>query len=193
MTHKRYSAAIVDPPWTGQSGEKHYMTLRTSTLKEMGPAIDAIMAPNSHLWLWVTNGTIRDGLELLDAWGFQYRSTLTWIKPRLGLGPYLRNMTEHVLLATRGTAPVQFHSQGTWLFAPVQPPHSHKPEELHAIVTRVSPGPLFVELFARRPYSGFDVWGNEVRSDLDLPGWPVPDSPATRAARASQSPKETRK
>jgi N6-adenosine-specific RNA methylase IME4 len=183
---KKYQTAIVDPPWQHQSGEKHYMTLRTSTLAEMGSSIDRIMAPNAHLWLWVTNGTLKEGLELLEAWGWTYRSMLSWVKPRLGLGPYLRNMTEHVLLATRGNAPPRFRGQGTWLFAPMQD-HSHKPEELHQIVLRFSPGPNYVELFARRPYAGFDVWGNEVRSDLEIPGWPVPNGPAARAQKEGRT------
>ena len=101
------------------------------------------------------------------------------MKPRIGLGPYLRNMTEHVMLGTRGKAPVKFRGQGTWLFAPLQD-HSHKPEEVHEIIQRVSPGP-YLEIFARRPRAGWSVWGNEVASDIDLPGWPVPDAPATRS------------
>ncbi len=130
-------------------------------------------------WLWVTNATIPQGHEVLAAWGFQYRQLLTWVKPRLGLGSPLRNMTEHVMLGVRGKPDVKFRSQGTWLFAPVQPPHSHKPEEVHKIAERVFAGP-YLELFARRAQPGWHVWGNEIRSDVDLIGFPVPDAPATR-------------
>lgn len=176
MNQKKYNTLVADPPWQGQGGEKHYMTLRMSTLKDMGDDVRSIMADDAHCWIWCTNATILAAHELLEAWGFEYRSMLTWIKPRLGLGRYLRNMSEHVVLGTRGNAPVEFRAQGTWLFAPVQD-HSHKPEEFHQIVTRVGPGPNYLELFARRPFPGFDVWGNEVESDVALPHWPVPRQP----------------
>ena len=179
MTKHKYSTVLADPPWMGQSGEKHYDTMTLDAIKEMGPAIRSVTADDAHCWLWVTNATIPIGHEVLEAWGFQYRSLLTWVKPRIGLGPYLRNMTEHVMLGTRGKAPVKFRGQGTWLFAPLQD-HSHKPEEVHEIIQRVSPGP-YLEIFARRPRAGWSVWGNEVASDVDLSGWPVPDAPATRS------------
>lgn len=179
MTPQKHSTLIADPPWQGQSGEKHYETMSLDAIKSMGPAIREVTTPDGHCWIWVTNGTLPYGKEVLEAWGYEYRSTLSWIKPRLGLGPYLRNMTEHVMLGTRGKAPVKFRGQGTWLFAPIQD-HSHKPEEFLEVCKRVSPGP-YLEIFARRPHADFSVWGKEVRSDVDLPGWPVPDSPATRS------------
>ena len=169
---------LADPPWPGQSGERHYPVMRLESIEKMGVALDQILDDEAHCWLWVTNGTIEDGMAVLRAWNFEYKSILTWVKPRLGLGNTLRNMTEHVLLGVRGNAPVQYRGQGTWLFAPVQQ-HSHKPEEVHAIAERVSPGPR-LELFARRARPGWLVWGNEVRSDVDLIGFPVPDSPLTR-------------
>lgn len=83
---------------------------------------------DAHLWLWVTNATLFADQAVMEAWGFTYRSCLTWVKPGLGLGSfYLRNNTEHLLLGTRGKAPVLYRSQPTWLFAPKQE-HSHKPE-----------------------------------------------------------------
>lgn len=178
MSTPKYKTILADPPWVGQSGENHYATMRLESIKQMGIALDPLIADDAHCWLWVTNATIPQGHEVLAAWGFEYRSLLTWIKPRLGLGTYLRNMTEHVMLGTRGKAPVRFKGQGTWLFAPVQE-HSHKPEEVHDIIERVSDGP-YLELFARRPRPGWHVWGNEVASDIDLLGFPVPDAPATR-------------
>lgn len=102
----------------------------------------------------------------MTAWGFTYRSCLTWIKPRFGMGPYLRNQTEHLLFGVRGEAPIRFHGQGTWLYAPVQE-HSHKPEEQYAVIERCSPGP-YLELFARGRRAGRDCWGDEVPSDVVL-------------------------
>jgi N6-adenosine-specific RNA methylase IME4 len=130
--------------------------------------VSELAEPDAHLWLWVTNATLPVAREVMEAWGFTYRSPLTWIKPRLGLGNYLRNMTEHLLLGTRGQAPVRFRSQGTWLFAPLQD-HSHKPEEVYAVIERCSPGP-YLELFARRRQPGWDAWGNEISDpDIDVP------------------------
>ena len=102
--------------------------------------IDQIAEDDAHLWLWVTNATLRDGYDVAEAWGFTVRSPLTWIKFRMGLGVYLRNTTEHLLFATRGKAPVKYRSQPTWFNAPVQE-HSRKPEEQFALIERVSPGP----------------------------------------------------
>jgi N6-adenosine-specific RNA methylase IME4 len=139
---------------------------------------------DAHLWLWVTNATLRIGYDVAEAWGFEVRAPLTWIKFRLGLGNYLRNTTEHLLLATRGNAPVKFRAQPTWINAPVQD-HSHKPEEQFAIIERLSHGP-YLELFARRrPSSTADwsVWGNEIDSDITVPGYPVPSDDTREASR----------
>jgi N6-adenosine-specific RNA methylase IME4 len=134
--------------------------------------LEKLATPNSHCCLWVTNITLRYGFDVMDAWGFKPRSVFTWIKPRMGLGTYLRNATEHVLFGTRGKAPVMFRAQPNWLFAPLQE-HSHKPEELYQVIERVSPGP-YLELFARRHQPGWDAWGNEIESDIEIPGYPVP-------------------
>lgn len=172
---KKYRTILVDPPWDvqqkGERGaERHYPLMTLEQIAAM-PVSD-VAEDNAHLWLWVTNATIRPGYDIAEAWGFTVRSPLTWIKFRLGLGTYLRNSTEHLLFATRGTAPVEYRSQPTWINAPVQD-HSHKPEEQYALIERVSPGP-FLELFARRRQPGWDAWGNEIDSDVTLPGYPVP-------------------
>ena len=173
---KLYKTVMADPPWDiGQKGArgaiKHYPLLTLEQIKNM-PIADLVDPDSSHCWLWVTNATLRSGFDVLEAWGFTPRSVFTWIKPRLGLGVYLRNATEHVLLGTKGKAPVLYKSQPNWLFAPVQD-HSHKPEEQFAVIERVSPGP-YLELFARRRQPGWDVWGNEIESDIEIPGYPVP-------------------
>ncbi|MCW2538719.1 MAG: hypothetical protein JWN95_444 [Frankiales bacterium] len=129
-------------------------------------AIEPKATDTAHLWLWVTNASLWAGHQVMEAWGFTYRSILTWIKPHFGMGQYLRTQTEHLLLGTRGRAPVLFRGQGSWFYAPVQE-HSHKPEEQYAIIERLSPGP-YLELFARRPRPGWHVWGNEVDSDVQL-------------------------
>lgn len=173
---KRYSAILADPAWkrnqTGVRGAaSHYAVMPTEQIKTM-PVAD-LAEDNAHLYLWCPNGLLEDALEVIRAWGFVYRSMLVWVKPRLGLGVYVRNAHETLLFATRGKAPVKFHSQPSWLFAPFQPPHSHKPEEVFSVIERMSDGP-YLELFARRRQPGWDVWGNEIDSDIIIPDYPVP-------------------
>jgi N6-adenosine-specific RNA methylase IME4 len=179
----RFDTIAADPPWgaefhqTGALGaSRHYDTMRLADIKAMPVA--QIATENAHLWLWVTNASLRAGYDVAEAWGFTVRSVLTWTKPRFTLGNYLRNQTEHVLFATRGRAPVQFKGQGTWLLAPLQD-HSHKPEEFFSVVERVSGPGAKLELFSRRrppevEGSPWSIWGSEVQSDISIPGYPVP-------------------
>jgi len=172
---KLYKTIMADPPWDVQQkgalgAIRHYDLMKLDQIKAM--PIKDLAAEDSHCWLWVTNATLRAGFDVLEAWGFTPRSVFTWIKPRMGLGVYLRNATEHVLLGTRGKAPVLFKAQPNWLFAPLQD-HSHKPEEQYAIIERVSPGP-YLELFARRTQPKWNAWGMEIESDVVIPGYPVP-------------------
>lgn len=170
-----FRTILADPPWDVQQkgargAQARYELMSVAQVTSM--PVGDLAAPDAHCWLWVTNATLRAGYEVLEAWGFTPRSPLTWIKPRLGLGNYLRNATEHLILGTRGDAPVRFRAQPTWMFAPLQD-HSHKPEEQYAVIERVSDGP-FLELFARRRQPGWAVWGNGIDSDITIPGYPVP-------------------
>ena len=116
-TPRRFRTILADPPWDIQQrgargAETHYDLMTLERIKAM-PVAD-LAEDDAHLWLWVTNATLRHGYDVAEAWGFTVRSPLTWIKFRLGLGNYLRNSTEHLLFATKGRAPVNFHSQPTW-------------------------------------------------------------------------------
>lgn len=184
----QYRTILADPPWDiqqqgGRGADRHYPLMSLERIKAM--PIAELAAPDSHCWLWVTNATLRAGYDVLEAWGFVPRSPLTWIKPRLGLGNYLRNATEHLILGTRGNAPVQFRAQPTWMFAPLQD-HSHKPEEQYAVIERISGGP-YLELFARRRQPGWDAWGNEIDSSIAIPGYAVPSDKAKGRAGGRQS------
>lgn len=167
---KRYATILADPPWNvpSQQGRRgavrHYPLMSIEEICAL--RVDRLAAEDAHLWLWVTNVAWREQVGVMEAWDFRYRSCLTWIKPRFGLGQYLRNQTEHLLLGVRGKAPIRFRGQGSWFYAPVQE-HSHKPEEQYAIIERCSPGP-YLELFARRKRPGWDVWGDQVSCDVAL-------------------------
>ncbi len=172
---KKYGCILNDPPWdieqkNARGAIRHYSLLTLGRIKAM-PVAD-LLEDNAHVWLWVTNATLEHGFDVLRAWDCTPRSVFSWIKPRMGLGVYLRNATEHILLGTRGKAPILFNAQPNWGFFPVQD-HSHKPEEVYAIIERCSSGP-YLELFARRRQPGWDAWGNEIDSDIEIPGYPVP-------------------
>ena len=170
-----FATVLVDPPWPAQGGEKHYRTMSLARIKAL--PVGQLAARDAHLWLWTTNALLPKAYEVAAAWGFTVRSPLTWVKFRLGLGGryQLRNATEQLLFCTRGRAPLGSRSQPTWFNAPVTE-HSRKPAEQFAIIERVSPGP-YLELFARRrPESNqpWAVWGDQVASDIRIPGFAVP-------------------
>ena len=170
-----FATILVDPPWPLQGGEKHYRTMSLARITAL--PVGSLAARDAHLWLWTTNALLPKAYEVAEAWGFTVRSPLTWVKFRLGLGGryQLRNATEQLLFCTRGKAPLSSRSQPTWFNAPVTE-HSRKPAEQFAIIERVSPGP-YLELFARRrPESNqpWAVWGDQVASDIRIPGFAVP-------------------
>lgn len=169
----------LDPPWDvdqkGARGAQPKYPLMTR-IQIAGLPISQLAADDAFIALWVTNGTLRLGYDLLEQWGFKPIAPITWVKFRLGLGNHLRHSTEHILLGRRGKAKVLHHSQPTWIQAPVRE-HSRKPEEVFALLERLVPGEVRMELFARRrPFSSSPwlIWGNEVPSDFELAGYPVP-------------------
>jgi N6-adenosine-specific RNA methylase IME4 len=169
-TQHSFRTILADPPWDvmqrgNRGADRHYPVMTVEEIAAL--PVGKLASTDAHLWLWVTNATLFSGQVVMAAWGFTYRSCLTWVKPGLGLGRYyLRNNTEHLLLGTKGKAPILYRSQPTWLYAPKQE-HSHKPEEQYAVIERCSPGP-YLELFARRKRRGWQVCGNEVASDVVL-------------------------
>jgi N6-adenosine-specific RNA methylase IME4 len=132
---KSFPAIVVDPPWrydnvaTRGAAEDHYPTMSQAELA----ALEVPAASDAHLYLWVTNGFLREGFELLDAWGFAYKTVLTWCKPSIGMGNYFRNNTEHVLFAVKGRRPTQRRDVGTW-FSAAKTRHSAKPESFYDLV-----------------------------------------------------------
>lgn len=188
----KFKAVLADPPWNvGQGGRRgaiqHYDLMSVEQIKAM--PIANFMANDSWCFLWVTNNTLfEEGPAVLRAWGFTpVKQPITWLKIHLSLGSPLRNTTEHLLVGRRGHPQVKFRGQPTHLFAPRQG-HSVKPGEQYALIERLvgKEGP-FVELFARDRSSNpaWHVWGNEIDSDITIPGYPVPsDFLVDREARS---------
>lgn len=129
---------------------------------------------NCHLYLWATNNFMPDGLTVMQAWGFRYVTMITWLKTgNPGLGQYFRGKSESCLFGVKGKLPYKVidgkRAQGVTAFEAPRGEHSEKPEFMRQQIELVSYGP-YLELFARRPApSGeWDVWGNEVDSDVKL-------------------------
>lgn len=176
---KKFKTILADPPWdVAQKGKlgaiQHYDLMTIDQIKKIPVA--ELAEDDAHLWLWTYPAVLEQSFEVVRAWGFEPKSIFTWVKPRLGLGNYLRNCTEQMIFATRGKAPIKFKGQMNWGFFPVQD-HSHKPEEVYSIIERCSDGD-YLELFARRPVpsdKNWAIWGNEIKSDIIIPNYPVPD------------------
>ncbi len=172
-----YGTILADPPWqfqnrTGKMAPEHkrlsrYQTITLKEIKEI--PVSFIAAENSHLYLWVPNALLKEGLEVMAAWGFEYKTNLIWHKVRKdggpdgrGVGFYFRNTTEVVLFGVRGKlrtmAPGRTQVN---IIKSRKREHSRKPDELYDIIENCSPGP-YLEMFARGKRAGWDQWGNEV-------------------------------
>jgi N6-adenosine-specific RNA methylase IME4 len=123
--------------------------------------VGGLAAPDAILWLWTTNAHLADAFDVLRAWGFCYKTMLTWGKSRFGTGDWLRGQTEHCLLGVRGRPRVRLTNQSTLLLAPARG-HSQKPQEFYELVEGLCPGAK-VELFARRQRPGWAAHGNQFR------------------------------
>lgn len=167
-----YSTIVADPPWAYRTSTPTTTSNKSRTLPASAAKYSNLSAPevaalpvaalaasDAHLYLWVTNPILPDAFAVMDAWGFRYVTTLTWLKTgTLGMGYYFRGDTEHVLFGVRGNLPVPVdRRERNWLTAAKQG-HSRKPAAMGDLIERVSPGP-YLELFARAPRLGWDSWG----------------------------------
>lgn len=174
---RNFGTILADPPWqftnrTGKMAPEHRRLLRypTMTLKDILdlPVAD-LSLPQSHLYLWVPNALIYEGLEVMKRWGFTYKTNLVWYKIRKdggpdgrGVGFYFRNVTELILFGTRGSLRTfQPGRRQVNVIASRKREHSRKPDELYTIIEECSPGP-YLELFARSARPHWKQWGNEV-------------------------------
>lgn len=164
-----FRVIVADPPWQyekhrldpSQRGATPYPTMTLDAIKAL-PVAD-MAANDAILWLWATNAFLPDAFSVATAWGFTYRTLLTWVKDKFGTGDWLRGQTEHCLLCVRGKPVVTLTNQSTVIHSPLRE-HSRKPEEFYALVEKLCPGSK-VELFARERREGWHAWGNEVRSE----------------------------
>jgi N6-adenosine-specific RNA methylase IME4 len=166
---QKFACIYADPPWqygnqsTRGSTDNHYPTMTLDDIAAL--PVGELAAEQCHLWLWTTNGFLFDCPKLFDAWGFEFKSSYVWCKTQIGMGNYLRNAHEFLLLAVRGGLTGAVKDVRSWGEFP-RAAHSAKPEPIRqAVIERLSPGPR-LELFGRRTVPGWTVWGNQVEKGL---------------------------
>lgn len=176
---KKYQIIYADPPWNESGGgkikrgaDRHYPLMKTKDIMLLD--VKGISDDNAHLYLWVTNNFLQDGLDVMKAWGFTYKTIITWKKDRIGLGQYFRGNTEHCLFGVRGNLPYKIQDgkrqQGVTGFDAKRMDHSVKPCEMMEMIEKVSArnGYNKIELFARKKTDGWDNWGNEIENSIEL-------------------------
>jgi len=172
----KYATILADPPWrfqnrTGKMAPEHQRLLRYPTLnldEICQIPVQRAAADQSHLYLWVPNALLAEGLEVMRRWGFTYKSNIVWYKVRKdggpdgrGVGFYFRNVTELVLFGVRGSMrTLEAGRRQVNLISTQKREHSRKPDEIFDVIESCSPGP-YLELFARFRRPGWDQWGNE--------------------------------
>lgn len=179
----KYDVILADPPWRYNDNEdqhpkRRHVTKKYSTLTRkqiMAVPVGNLAADNCALFMWATWPTIEDAFPVIEAWGFEYR-TIAWVWVKLnkssvgfftGLGYYTRSNSEPCLLAVKGSMPPAVKNIHSLIVTPVRQ-HSRKPDEQYPKIEALYPDANKIELFARREHPGWDVWGNEVESNITM-------------------------
>ena len=181
LSNRKFGTVLADPPWrfahrTAKISPEHRRLSRYETLSLEDIAalpIKNYVEDTSHCYLWVPNALLPQGLDVMRAWGFEYKTNLIWHKIRKdggpdgrGVGFYFRNVTEVILFGVRGKNARTLdagRSQVNFV-ATRKREHSRKPDEQYPLIESCSRGP-YLELFGRRIRNNWTVWGNEVRED----------------------------
>jgi N6-adenosine-specific RNA methylase IME4 len=203
---RRFATVLADPPWrfanrTGKIAPEHARLTRydTMSLEDICalPVAEHVL-PTAHLYLWVPNALLPDGLKVMEAWGFRYKSNIVWHKVRKdggsdgrGVGFYFRNVTELLLFGVRGRnarTEAAGRSQVNYMSSRKRE-HSRKPDEQYELIEECSKGP-FLELFARGERDGWLGWGTQANQAY-RPTWETYDynstSPVASRERVSFS------
>lgn len=181
----KFHTVLADPPWqfqnrTGKMAPEHkrlsrYPTMSLQDIKDL--PVEAIVRDTAHLYLWVPNALLDDGMRVMENWGFTYKTNLIWYKvrkdggpDRRGVGFYFRNVTEMILFGVRGknARTLQPGRSQENIISSRKREHSRKPDEQYELIESCSPGP-YLEMFARGPRKNWHVWGNQ--SEEYSPDW----------------------
>jgi N6-adenosine-specific RNA methylase IME4 len=167
-----YRTILIDPPWYERGAGKikrgadnHYPIMKThEILHTILSCPHWKIDKNAHLYLWVTNNFLQDGLKLMEALGFRYITNIAWVKDSIGLGQYFRGQHELCLFGVKGILRTQTKNTPTVLMESKRE-HSQKPAKMYRLIENQSPPPR-LELFARESRHGWTSWGNELSSQL---------------------------
>jgi len=164
-----YDIIVTDPPWKftsnssakpGRNPRRHYDCMTSADIM----ALPIPAAKDSILFMWATVPHLHTAFQVLDAWGFKYKSSLVWVKDRVGTGFWVRNRHEPILVGTRGKfpcpKPAPFPDS---VLQGQQRQHSRKPDALQDLIDSVWPKAAKLEMFARQTRPGWDAWGNETK------------------------------
>lgn len=172
----KFKTLYVDPPW--QQPMMPILKRRPHTAKALPyktMSLAEIQALNvgqladvgCHLWLWTTNKFLHPAFHIIEAWGFKYMMTITWVK-KSGCGIYFASTTQHLLFAYYKKCYFnRARYRPTHFITPPPRRHSQKPDEAYELIEAISEPPR-LELFARKQRQGWSVWGNEVESSFQL-------------------------
>ena len=183
---KKYKTIYADPPWqfqnrTGKVAPEHKRLNRYPTMKLediMKLPVGDVADEKSHLYLWVQNAVLPEGLQVIEAWGFEYKTNLIWEKTRKdgepdgrGVGFYFRNVTEILLFGIKGekNRTLDPGRSQVNLIRAMKKEHSRKPEEFIDLIEKCSNAP-YLEVFARGNRDSWDMWGNQATEDYE-PDW----------------------
>lgn len=180
----RYDVILADPPWQFEywnrktsskrgTGEKYYDVMSVDAIADH--SVSSLLNDNAALFLWTSWPFIDQVFKVIKAWGFTYRTLgFIWVKQNptgfgffTGMGYYTRRNTEPCLLGVKGSMPVARKDILEIILSPVQK-HSRKPHRQYEIIEALYPDARYLELFARNRREGWDVWGNEVESDIEM-------------------------
>ena len=184
--NEKFRTILADPPWrfanrTGKVAPEHrrlarYGTMSTDEICEL--PVKSVAQPTSHLYMWVPNALLPDGLRVMAAWGFEYKANIVWHKIRKdggsdgrGVGFYFRNVTELILFGVRGKnarTEAPGRRQVNYMCSRKRE-HSRKPDEQYELIEACSKGP-YLELFARGTRENWTYWGNQANEEYK-PTW----------------------
>jgi site-specific DNA-methyltransferase (adenine-specific) len=177
---KKYSVIYADPAWkyNNQSPpclpekqpdtckiEYYYPTMTIQEIKDL--KVKEMCEKDCVLFLWATTPAIQEALEVVKAWGFKYKTMVTWEKEnRDCMGYWFRVCTEHLIVAVKGNVKA-FRDMERTCYHEKRGKHSKKPDHFYETIERVTTGNR-IELFARQKREGWDIWGNELENDVEL-------------------------
>jgi len=170
ITNKKFNVILADPPWRyndvvpNRSIENHYPTMDLNDICEINIHAD----DDCILFLWATSPLLPDAIKVLTMWGFEYKTSMVWVKDRIGMGYYARGRHELLLIGIKGNPgkPEPVNRPDSVIEAP-RTEHSKKPLIVYDIIEKMYPHGVYLELFSRKERSGWISWGNEINKGID--------------------------